>query len=289
MSGKIILPILACLLLGFILGVVPFVSENLHWNLYYFIPVSGLILGAGLGGLCFWICFKLNERVRTSSIIILAVAAVAGYVAVDYGTYQSRYVAVKDVEALPDGDYRISELMTFGQYMRWILEASSISTGRSDEVQLGAVGTTVSFIADLIGALAGSAFTLFSCSRKYPYCENCLRFMKREKKYRAVFKYEPDTAEEIFSTIQNLKDSSDYNGIISYAQQLSESYPGKKGDIMINFDQRYCPVCRRATVLGTARKRARNSWKEISGFRFCLDSQQGVQVSPLEPAEHVCV
>lgn len=285
MSGKIIPAILACIFLGFILGIIPFVSENLHWNLYYFIPVSGLILGAGLGGLSFWICFKLNERVLTSSIVILAVAAAAGYAAVDYGTYHSMSITVKDVEALPDGEYRISELMSFGNYMRWRLEASTISTGSSREMELGAVSTTVSFIADLIGAIVGSAFTLFACSRKYPYCETCLRFMKREKKYRAIFKYDESTAEEIFSTIQNLKDNSDYNGILSYAQQLSESYPGKKGDIMINFDQRHCPVCRRATVLGTAQKRVRNGWKEIDGFRFCLDSQPDVQVSPLEPVQ----
>jgi len=289
MSGKIIPPILACIVLGFILGIVPFVSENLHWNLYYFIPVSGLILGAAMGCLCFWICFNLNERVRTSSIIILAFAAAAGYLAVDYGTYYSRHVTVEGVEAVPDGEYRISEIMSFGQYMRWRLETSTISTGSSRQMELGTLGTTVSFIIDLIGALVGSAFTLFVSYRKYPFCESCLRYMNRENKYRAVFKYDPDTAEEIFSTIESLKENSDYEGMVSYAQQLSESCPSKKGDIMINFDQRRCPVCRQAVVLGDAKKRAGRGWKEIRGFRFSLASQSQVQAAPLEPAMQMSI
>ena len=48
----------ACVLViaaGIGIGATPFVNEYLHWNLWFVIPVSGLLLGAGFG----WVQFQI--------------------------------------------------------------------------------------------------------------------------------------------------------------------------------------------------------------------------------------
>ncbi|MHC4567076.1 MAG: hypothetical protein ACYTE3_15135 [Planctomycetota bacterium] len=289
MSIKIIPAMLACIVLGFVLGIIPFVNEHLHWNLYIFIPVSGLIFGAGLGCVCFWICFGLNQRIRILSTAILAISAAVGYVAVDYGIYRSTYVTIQDVEGMPDGQYKVSELVSFREVMRFALGSSSISAIGGDEFEMGPAATTISYVVDLIGALAGSAGILFACSRRYPYCEKCSRFKTRQKKYQIAFQFDEKVADQVSSTIRDLAGRSDYEGIISYFEKLSESFPGTKGNIRIHIDHRHCLVCREGTVLGRAYQRVRRGWKEVDGLRFAVVSEPGVDVTLLEPAAQVSI
>ena len=288
MSIKIIPAILVCLVLGFILGIIPFVNEHLHWNLWFILPISGLIIGAGMGCVCFWICFGLNQRIEGFSILILAISAALGYVAVDYGIYYSTYIPIYGVEEIPDGEYKLSEIISFGEYMRFRLGSSSISfRGHTELFELGSAGTTISYVIDLIGALLGAAGALFACSEKYPYCDNCSRFKTREKKYKIIFQNNEKTTPEVFSKIANLIDKSDYKGIISYFQKLSESFSDNKGDIRIIVDQRYCSMCREATILGNVYRRVSNEWKEVDELRFSFVSEPGVHVSLLETSMQI--
>src|SRR5438105_1591273 len=124
---KLIFALLAAVLIGFGLGSIPKVNEHLHWNLWCFIPVSGLMLGMGLAWMQFYCCYVLNQPINGWRTVVLALAACVSYVAVDYGIYHSTTIPVKDVVGIPDGDYRLSEVVSFPQYMQWRLGSSSVT------------------------------------------------------------------------------------------------------------------------------------------------------------------
>ena len=56
MSAKILPVALLTIALGFVLGYIPGLNEHLHWNLWYVVPVSGLLFGCAVGGLQFFYC-----------------------------------------------------------------------------------------------------------------------------------------------------------------------------------------------------------------------------------------
>src|SRR5262245_48810389 len=125
---KLIVPVLISLIIGFGLGSVPGLNEHLHWNLWFIIPISGLMLGMGLGWTQFFICFVLNQVVSGWRIALMALAASASFVAIDFGIYRSTSIPVKGVAGMPDGQYRIADLVSFPQYMQWRLGSSSVKT-----------------------------------------------------------------------------------------------------------------------------------------------------------------
>ena len=128
MSIKLIPAILVSFVLGFGLGSIPGLNEHLHWNLWFVIPISGLLFGMLTGWLQFGTCYLLEHRVGGSTLLILPVAAAIGYVFVDYGIYFSTSIHLKDVKGVPEGDYKLSDLMSFWDYMSWRLGSSTVAT-----------------------------------------------------------------------------------------------------------------------------------------------------------------
>ena len=121
---KLIPAILISLAVGFGLGSIPVVNQHLHWNLWFIIPASGLLFGMGVGFLQFWSCYALNQKVSGLRFIVLALAGLVGYFLVDYGIFLSTTIHLKDVKGLPEGDYKLSDLMSFANYMAWRLGSS---------------------------------------------------------------------------------------------------------------------------------------------------------------------
>lgn len=276
MSIKLIPAILVSLVLGFGLGSIPGLNEHLHWNLWFIIPISGLLLGMLTGWAQFGACYFLDQKVNRSTLLVLSVAAMIGYALVDYGIYLSTTVHLKDVQGVPEGDYKLSDLVSFWDYMSWRLGSSTISSRYGTKLfQMGAAGTTLSYIVDLGGALAGALGVLFACTDRYPYCDRCLQFKRREKKYQVTFKYEENLAQEIFARIAELIQGKTYKDIVSYCRELSERHHEKKGNVQITVDQRFCRRCREASIIGKIHRLKGREWDEVSSLSFSFTSQPG--------------
>jgi len=276
MSIKLLPAMALSLLFGFLLGSIPVVNEHLHWNLWFVIPISGLIIGALIGCLQFGISYPLNQKIGGWDIPILAVAAMIGYVAVDYGIYLATTITVTGVEGITDGEHKLSELITFIEYMKWMLGSSSVSTRHGTEIfEMGSIGTAISYIIDVVGAFLGAAGTLFLFSEKYPFCDRCEKFKKRESIYEIFFNYQEDMAKTIFTKIAELIEKSDYKEMLAYCRDLSEKYSEKNGDVKIFIDQRFCPVCHESSIIGKVFRGAGKEWKEIDELSFSFTSQPG--------------
>ena len=61
------------------IGCIPVVNENLHWNIWFVVPISGFVLGLGFGWLQFGVAWKLGTSVRGMTTVLMGAAAVAAY------------------------------------------------------------------------------------------------------------------------------------------------------------------------------------------------------------------
>ncbi|MHC4757439.1 MAG: hypothetical protein ACYTE8_02165 [Planctomycetota bacterium] len=275
MSIKIIPAVFFAAIIGFLLGCIPVLNQHLHWNLFYVIPISGLLFGCAIGGVQFGYSFKVDQKITGSIIAVLAVAALIGYFAVDYGIYTTSTIIFEGDEEIPDGEYKLSELITFWQYMKLNLEGTTVEKDFGDELEIGSAWTKISYAADMIGAALGAVAVLFFCSQYYPFCINCARYKKREKEYKAMFKYEEQQTNEIFDKMKRLIEAGSYRDIVAYCRQLADEHNERKGDMKINMDQRYCPMCLEATILGRVYKKSGGNWVEDKEFKFNYTSQAG--------------
>ncbi len=272
MSLRLLLASFIAVIAGFALGSIPVLNEHLHWNLWYVLPISGLLFGLGLGGIEFGYCFKMDQRIDTAAIIFLAAVTLLGYGAVDYGIYRSITVTVEQNEQIPAGDYELSELITFGQFMKYNLEGSSIDEFGQAK-QIGSVGTKLSYFADLIGASLGAIGVLILCREKYPFCSRCSRYKKRRERYEILMEFDEQRTNEIFEKIRELINADVFEDVIAYFQQLACEFHDEKVDIKITVDQRYCPRCGEEILLGRVYRKSGRDWIEEDKLKFSYTSK----------------
>jgi hypothetical protein len=230
MWPKMLPAALLALVLGFFLGCVPGLNQYLHWNLWYVIPISGLLFGCAVGGIQFGYCFKVGQRISGPIIIYLAVAAMLGYIGIDYGIYKSTTITMEGHEEIPDGNYKLSELLPFWQYMKINLGGSTVRTRFGTTIERGFLATTISYFADLFGAAIGAVCVLLVCRDKYPFCIRCERYKQREQKYEAKLMFDEQQIQEIFGQVGKLTAEGVYENLVAYCQQLSQDFNDAKGD-----------------------------------------------------------
>jgi hypothetical protein len=281
---KLIVPIVVSLLIGFGLGSIPFLNQYLHWNLWFIIPVSGLALGMGLGWTQFFGCYLLNQRLNGWRIVVLALAASASYLAIDFGIYRSTSIPVNGVNGMPGGSYRLAELVSFPQYMRWRLGSSSVTTSQGAKIiEMGAAGTTLSFVIDVVGAFVGAGGMLVVAVSMYPYCARCGRFKSRAKIHVLTFHYEEKRVQEILAQLAAHEHSGSGAEFVAYLEELSRQIDRKEGDTRITADQRYCGVCGEVTVVGSFARRAKDAaWVDVPEMAFTLTSLPRGENTPAE-------
>ena len=188
MSVKLILPALLCLALGYGIGSIPGVRDYVHWNLWYFIPISGLVIGMAMGYLSFKLCYAFNLKTTLVSNLILALSASMGYLAVDYGLYKSYPHTFQKKGDTSGQVMKLSEVMSFYEYMKLMHSSMSIeSPGDKTSFEMGSTASIISFGCDLLGAFLGSLLILSACANTSPYCDDCNRYKSREKNTLHLF------------------------------------------------------------------------------------------------------
>lgn len=268
MSIHIVLAALLSVFLGFLFGITPGLNEHLHWSLWYLVPISGLLFGCLCAALQFWMCFSFHQRITKILIVYLTLATLAGYAAVDYGIYRSMKIEISGHEDLPDGKYKLKDLISFWQYMKWNLSSSTMTTDYGSETEYGALGTTVSYAADLAGAGLGSIGVLFVFMSKYPYCLRCRKYKKRQQQYVIQFVDTEELLKQILERFEQLKQAGNTGELIAYCQTLCAQHHEGKGTVRICIDHRICPSCQEVTLLGVVERRSGKDWNRVKELKF---------------------
>ncbi|OHB55902.1 MAG: hypothetical protein A2Y07_07925 [Planctomycetes bacterium GWF2_50_10] len=275
---------LLAIVFGFGLGSIPGLNSHLHWNLWYVIPISGVLFGIVVGGIQFGYCFLTNQFATKLLIVYLACATLLGYLAVDYGIYNSARINLSNVEGIDDGEHKLRDLISFWEYIKMNNGSSSVETRHGTNImEIGALGSTISYIADLMGAALGTVGVVLVCKGKYPFCLPCQKYKKREQAFSIQFKYEQLLADQIFTGIRERIVHGSYTDLMQNLNELAIIHQDSKGDMIIDVDQRFCPMCYEATILGNVQHRKGKDWQEADDLKFAFTSQPGAHFEVPKP------
>lgn len=236
MSIKMVPSVIVSIFFGFLLGSIPFLNEYLHWNIWYIIPISGFIFGALVGFLQFWMCFPVNQKAIGWSMFIFSCVGVVSYIAVDYGIYKSLDIEMPFMEA-----FRIA---------------------------FKSFGDKLSYFVDLLGAFIGNLGCLYVWTEKYPFCDQCKIYKKRESKYEILILETEALLSDILRRINEYIIQDNLSELISYIKELDVFHNNATANKRIIVDHRYCPKCNAVTIIGTVSKREDNDWSEVDNLNF---------------------
>lgn len=271
MNIRFILASFVSLLAGYILGSIPVVNENLHWNLWFIVPISGFAIGMALGWVQFMFCFGTGARVTRGIAVFFAIMAGVSYFTVDYGIYRSMTVPLSGIEGVPDGVYNLSDIMPFSGYLAMRLESTTVSRG-SSSVEIGSIGTTIGFIVDLIGAAIGAFMVVSGMISKYPYCAGCGKYLVRKRLFTAL----PDPGEEeveaLLETVAALAVGGSHDELLDLLDTLESDKSHSGSHLKIVADHRHCNRCGSSVLLGQFHRREGNNWAEVSDLAFATSS-----------------
>ena len=258
----------AVILAGVVIGAIPILNENLHWNLWFIVPISGAILGAGLGWIQFQIARASGVRVGRMAAVALALAAAVGYLGTDLGTYWTATVELEQDGDFAAGDYRLRELISFADYMRARVSTSAIDLrlGRSEgTLELGTAAAAVSLGVDVLGAWLGSLLVLLGAARSAPYCDRCQQYKKRVG--RSELPLEEATALETLDQLQQQVESGSYESVVSFLNALAKREPPAQQSLKLSADERVCPGCNEATLTCRVLRLHGSEWKQVTELR----------------------
>lgn len=270
---KTLLIIAGTVLAGYCIGATPGLNENLHWNLWFIIPVSGVILGMAVGFLQFYTAYAVNLKISSGSAWMFAAAAAFAYLATEFGIYNSMMLPVDGVDGMPSGEYALSALFTFGDYIALTLSSTSYEGQGSADYEYGGAATKLTYAVDVIACFGAAYMTRAALVQKYPYCERCGLYKKRDSRFEAKMPT-GDAAATSFDTLLQLLEKRNYGNIVSFLKELA-GQSDKDGDVMITADQRFCPTCKEASIIGRVFKNNGRDWDEVDDLAFRFDSRPG--------------
>lgn len=255
----------AAVVLGVVIGCVPVLNQHLHWNIWLFIPVSGMLFGAALAWLQF-ICAKFAHiplQIRTTWI--LAVGIAAAYFSTEVGRYYSLLVPVVGSDVLPDGDYPIHQLVSFAEFVKLSLGASTIHSLHLGEITLGATGTAVSHAIDLIGAGLGAIVTFSSLIASTPFCSRCTRYMRNVRTLDIHLAPEAGP-ESIQAEVLALSQQGRLVELEELLRGLADE-PSERCRNAISVSECICNGCQTRVLTGKFLRIERNDWVDVpNGF-----------------------
>jgi hypothetical protein len=260
------------LLLGLLLGSVSPFNEYLHWNLWVFLPVSGMLFGAALAFSQSLAAQKFRLRIPSRTAALLSTSTVLAYFSTDIGLYLTSTASVGEVPGLPDGDYRIWQLISFVEYMQVRLGASSIRTLQLGIFELGSAGTALSYSLDLAAVGLSSWITFQNLSFSSPYCESCARHMDVTRGMETCFPPGTDLA-EVQCKLLELGVDGGCDAVLTFLGSFAELDDPEACRAKVSLGRASCPMCSAQAVSGKFFRIERFDWLEVSELEFSIQGQ----------------
>jgi len=246
--------------LGFVLGCIPFVQNWLHWNFWFVIPISGLVYGLIVGYSSFKLLHILNCRASGAVILILVISAAAGFAAIDLGRYLTYVVDGRNGQVV-----RIAAVMSFFEFLG---------------PQFKNFWHSLSYVVDLLGAMAAAFGAILVGADDNPYCARCNRYKSKETEFEVLLDGE-EIANKLFAEITVLIEDGDYPAFRDFCVALQEQGNPAAGVVKVTFDERKCAACEARTMFGVFEfVDDEGDWSENSDFKFTMTSDANVRISP---------
>lgn len=231
------------LVLGAAMGLSDFTRSLLNLNLWFVIPIGGILLGGAAGLIHFGGLLWSHVRITMPVMIVLGLSAALGYLAADYSTYYTAEFEEAGEKVV------LRDIATFEQYMNVRLSKTTVNSrhgGDKPMYEAGGEVTKLFYLIDLLGAFFGAAGVLYLVREAYPYCTRCSKYLALNYKKKLFF-----GEEEAFKTsyAEVAKAVEERDG--DRARHLLEPTGNlaKKGAFLLEFFSRGCPTCAKGYVL----------------------------------------
>lgn len=273
---RLLLAAAVAMAMGVGIGMIPFVNEHLHWNLWVIVPISGLVLGGLLSVVQFLVLRGLRAKLTTFGIVFLTLTGGLAYFATDYGIYRSLTVPV---ERGSEQKVRLCDFVSFGDYLSVRTGSSSVgsfSLRHRMHFDVGRVGTTITYVADLAGALLGAGMVLMGCSGSSPYCDRCSRYKSHSGDLERGLPDAPEEAEAWLQQCRRLIAQGSYRDLVAQARALPAVTTETRMKISLN--ESFCSTCGRGTLWGYVYRRRsepEQGWDVLPEHDIRLESDPG--------------
>lgn len=261
----------AAIVLAVFIGCIPVLNQHLHWNIWIFIPVSGMLFGAAFAWLQFMCAKFARKPLQMRTIWILAAGTAVAYFSTEIGRYYSLVVPLYGSDVLSDGDYPIHQLVSFAEFVTLSLSASTIRSFHFGEINLGGAGTAVSSVIDLIGAGLGALVTFSSLVASTPFCLRCSRYMRIIRTFDIHLSPE-SVAESIQTRVLELSRQSRLMELEELLRGLSD-VPSEHCRSKISVNECICNGCNTKALTGKFLRVERNDWLDVAGGAFSTARQ----------------
>ena len=134
---------------------------------------------------------------------------------------------------------------------------------------IGGIGTKISYFIDFVGVLLGAFVSIKFFSEKYPYCKKCSKFKKRDNKFNIILNSSEDVLNELLISIKDMITNLSHDDLTVSLSNLQEKY-NANGKIKITIDQRFCPICKETTIVGSVYKKDAYTWQSIDNLCLCI-------------------
>ncbi|MEO8002837.1 MAG: hypothetical protein ABI644_13260 [Arenimonas sp.] len=265
---------LLTVLLGLALGSISPINEHLHWNLWLFLPISGMVFGAFVSWVQFSSARALQIQISRRVAAMLSLGIMLAYFSTDIGLYYSLRIDIYGSENLPDGSYPIRDLVSFFDYMGLRLGSSSVNNLHAGIFELGSTGTTLSYFVDLLAVGLIAWFTFRKLSFELPYCGKCARYMNSIETQEILLPFGTNIG-EFRKEIGELVNNGEREAVLSFLHKhaAKDDFERCRGKVALN--QASCRICGAQMVSGVFHQIERFDWLEVSGSSFTILQEHG--------------
>lgn len=231
-------------LIGLLTGMVPYVNEHLHWNIWVVLPITGILLGAGMAYVQFEVGKALNLRFDRSVMLKLVCCCVLGYLATDIGCWLTINV---------DGE-PVRSYLTLFEYFKHRVFRSGLGP-----LKIGTTLSFLSFAADYVGLVIGSGGILFLMAEENPYCGACKRYLVLDQKVDLDFAVERGAKQDFWTVVVQSLRSNRFAEVAAALNELPLAQPEFSPKLEVR--ELVCLSCHRRSIdFGIQRKDDRGEW-----------------------------
>jgi hypothetical protein len=274
-TPALIAPALVGLLVGLILGCIPFVQDLTGMRFYGLVPFAAPVIGAAAGFLMFHVAKVVNVRVDGLVGVLLGLAAGLGYVCTDVGKYYTKEIELAPEEGQAKVPMKLSALMPFGTYMDLRLSGSSIGRRRA-KMDVGGGMAKLLYVVDIGAAACVAWFMLLGLAGSNPYCGRCTRYKKKGKSFEISVPDAEDAAKPLLEGLAAGVQKNDYAELAQFLKKShGEQTPGNL-QRKLECTEHCCEGCKEATLAGELKaKNEKGEWSSVDGSAFSVDSASG--------------
>lgn len=252
---------------GVLVGATPSLRDFVHVYAWATIPLTGLLFGVPIGLLQFLGCFQFGVTGSKLRAALLGLCAVLAFVGADIGTYATVKVPVKAVAGIPDGEYKLSSLISLREFIGRRFDTHKRHSKDFGNFTVSAAEHRISYAIEVVEVALLSTLTLLGSWSKFRICAPCGVYLRRRRSWKIQHE-ESAQAEGALSRINEALGQRSRQALIDVLERELTRQSFKAKRYQIHVEERGCPRCSANLIHGKVIRLEGNKWIEVPECSF---------------------